>query len=81
LPKEEGYARGIEPGLRLIAMCERLRIEEVSIYGYTQDNTRRPSTQTAKFRAACVEFARAFRRAAPRSWSSETRARRYFRRS
>jgi undecaprenyl diphosphate synthase len=29
----------------------------VSVYGFTQDNTRRPSLQAEAFRAACVDFA------------------------
>jgi undecaprenyl diphosphate synthase len=57
LPKEAGYASGIGPGLALYEDCKRLGIEEVSVYGFTQDNTRRPSAQTEHFRAACVEFA------------------------
>ena len=57
LPKEDGYAYGIEPGIELYEICSRLGIEEVSVYGFTQDNTRRPAVQTAKFSAACVEFA------------------------
>jgi undecaprenyl diphosphate synthase len=56
-PKETGYAHGIDPGLTLFEHCRRLGIEEVSVYGFTQDNTRRPSAQTAQFRAACVRFA------------------------
>src|SRR4051812_48301877 len=58
LPKEDGYGFGIEPGLALFEMCSALRIEEVSIYGFTQDNTRRPAAQTEKFSAACVGFAK-----------------------
>ena len=58
LPKEHGYAFGIAPGVALFEQCSALGIEEVSIYGFTQDNTRRPSAQTAKFVDACVEFAR-----------------------
>lgn len=57
MPKEAGYAHGIAPGLSLFEDCRRLGIEEVSVYGFTQDNTRRPSVQTQRFRAACVEFA------------------------
>lgn len=56
-PKEAGYAHGIAPGLSLFEDCRRLGIEEVSVYGFTQDNTRRPGVQTAHFRAACVRFA------------------------
>ena len=57
LPKEAGYACGIAPGLALFEYCRRLGIEEVSVYGFTQDNTRRPPAQTHSFRAACVDFA------------------------
>jgi undecaprenyl diphosphate synthase len=57
LPKEAGYAGGIQPGLALFERCKGLGIEEVSVYGFTQDNTRRPTAQTERFRAACVEFA------------------------
>lgn len=57
LAKEQGYHFGIEPGLTLIDMCQRQGIPEVSIYGFTQDNTKRPSPQIQAFRAACVAFA------------------------
>jgi undecaprenyl diphosphate synthase len=57
LPKEAGYASGIAPGLALFELCRELGIEEVSVYGFTQDNTRRPAAQTQQFRAACVAFA------------------------
>jgi undecaprenyl diphosphate synthase len=58
LPKEAGYQHGIKPGLALYEACEKLGIEEVSVYGFTQDNTHRPSVQARQFRAACVAFAR-----------------------
>lgn len=57
LPKEDGYAFGLAPGLALFEKCRSLGIEEVSVYGFTQDNTRRPSAQAERFRAACTEFA------------------------
>jgi undecaprenyl diphosphate synthase len=57
LPKEQGYARGIAPGLALFEACKKLGVEEVSVYGFTQDNTRRPTEQSKSFRAACVAFA------------------------
>lgn len=62
LAKEQGYSRGIAPGLALIEACETLGVEEVSVYGFTRDNTRRPSVQADSFRAACVEFALETRR-------------------
>jgi undecaprenyl diphosphate synthase len=57
LPKEAGYAHGIAPGLGLFEQCQQLGVEEVSVYGFTQDNTRRPTVQTEHFRSACVAFA------------------------
>lgn len=58
MPKESGYAHGIDPGLRLYEQCKALGIEEISIYGFTQDNTRRGSVQKHAFSQATVEFAR-----------------------
>jgi len=57
LPREAGYAFGIAPGFELFELCRSRAIEEVSVYGFTQDNTRRPSVQTERFKAACVQFA------------------------
>lgn len=62
MPREAGYAHGIEPGLALYELCRRLGVEEVSVYGFTQDNTRRPTAQTERFRAACVAFAQEIER-------------------
>jgi undecaprenyl diphosphate synthase len=57
LSKEQGYQFGIEPGIALFEMCRSLGIPEISIYGFTQDNTKRPSTQLQAFRSACVAYA------------------------
>src|SRR3546814_438038 len=57
LGKEDGYRFGGEPGIELVELCESLGIPEISIYGFTQDNTKRPSPQIRAFRAACVDFA------------------------
>jgi undecaprenyl diphosphate synthase len=57
LAKEKGYENGIAPGVALFEACKMLGIEEVSVYGFTQDNTRRPSAQAKHFRSACVAFA------------------------
>jgi undecaprenyl diphosphate synthase len=57
LSKEQGYRFGIEPGLALFEMCRSLGIPEVSVYCFTQDNTKRPSPQIEAFRSACVDFA------------------------
>ena len=57
LAKEEGYRFGIAPGLALFDLCKRRGIPEMSVYGFTQDNTRRPVQQSRAFHSACVEFA------------------------
>ncbi len=56
LGKEDGYRAGISPGLELYRLCIEYGIKEVSVYGFTQDNTKRPSAQTAAYRKACVEM-------------------------
>jgi undecaprenyl diphosphate synthase len=58
LTKEKGYEKGIAPGVVLFETCKKLGIEEMSVFGFTQDNTRRPVSQANHFRAACVTFAR-----------------------
>jgi undecaprenyl diphosphate synthase len=62
LPPEAGYAHGIAPGLSLLELCTRSGIAELTVYGFTQENTRRPAAQTAKYREAVVEFARQARK-------------------
>lgn len=57
MEKQSGYQHGIAPGLLLFERCRELGIDEVSVYGFTQDNTHRPSLQAEAFRRACVEFA------------------------
>lgn len=57
LSRDQGYRFGIEPGLMLYEMCKAREIPEVSIFGFTQDNTKRPTAQIQAFRMACVTFA------------------------
>lgn len=59
LARQEGYSAGIAPGLALYDQCAQLGVDEVSIYGFTVDNTRRPAVQQDAFTSACVEFATA----------------------
>jgi undecaprenyl diphosphate synthase len=57
LPQEAGYAHGINPGLLLFEQCKKRGIKEISVYGFTQDNTKRPSIQKQAFSVACVALA------------------------
>ena len=55
LSKEMGYDHGINPGLQLFKLCQIDGVEEVTFYGYTVDNTKRPAIQKEAFIKACVE--------------------------
>ena len=55
LSKEEGYEHGINPGLQLFKLCQKEGVEEVTFYGYTVDNTKRPTIQKEAFIKACIE--------------------------
>ncbi len=55
LRKQDGYQRGLEPGLMLYEMCLELGIPELTFYGFTQDNTKRPADQRKAFQRACVD--------------------------
>lgn len=55
LTKEMGYDCGIKPGLELLKLCIEVGIREITYYGFTTDNTKRPPSQIASFRKACVD--------------------------
>lgn len=55
LKKEEGYAYGLEPGLRLLHAAKDHGIRELTYYGFTVDNCKRPKEQFTAFSKACVE--------------------------
>lgn len=52
-----GYEEGLVQGVRMLRECQDLGIEEVSVYGFTHENTHRPGDQKASFTSACVAFA------------------------
>lgn len=56
--KQDGYKFGITPGFELYKTCLELGIQEMTFYGFTIDNTKRPSVQTKAFRSACVDAVR-----------------------
>jgi len=55
LSKEKGYEMGLKPGLELLKLCKENKIKEITYYGFTIDNTKRPVEQRIAFTAACVE--------------------------
>ena len=51
-----GYAAGLDVGLGLLDECLEIGLEEVSVYGFTTDNVKRPRDQREAFAQACVGF-------------------------
>ncbi|MGE5629239.1 MAG: undecaprenyl diphosphate synthase family protein, partial [Solirubrobacterales bacterium] len=43
LTKEKGYDLGLAPGLVLFKLCEQAGVKELTFYGFTKDNTKRPA--------------------------------------
>ncbi len=54
MTKEKGYENGLDPGLALFKLCKEVGIKEVTYYGFTTDNAKRPVKQREAFTKACV---------------------------
>ena len=57
MAKGDGYHYGLRPGLLLLRRAKELGIREITYYGFTVDNCKRPSEQVGAFRRACVDAA------------------------
>ncbi|WIF94891.1 polyprenyl diphosphate synthase [Caminicella sporogenes] len=55
MSKEKGYDYGLKPGLELFKLCREFGIKEITYYGFTTDNTKRPAVQIEAFKKACVD--------------------------
>ena len=55
MEKKDGYSEGIPPGLRLFELLTKHGVQEVTFYGFTKDNNKRPVEQRQAFSQACVE--------------------------
>jgi undecaprenyl diphosphate synthase len=55
LTKEMGYDKGLDPGIEVFKLCKDLGVKELTFYGFTSDNTKRPAIQTKAFTEACVK--------------------------
>ncbi len=53
--KEDGYRDGINPGLEAFRTLRELGVEELTFYGFTADNVKRPAAQRTAFTDACVK--------------------------
>ncbi|MDF2878552.1 MAG: Di-trans-poly-cis-decaprenylcistransferase [Clostridia bacterium] len=55
MTKDKGYDLGINPGLEAFKLCKEAGVKEVTYYGFTTDNTKRPSKQRIAFTQACID--------------------------
>lgn len=55
LKKEEGYEHGLNAGLRLLRAAKERGVKELTYYGFTVDNCRRPKEQVVAFSEACYK--------------------------
>ena len=55
LRKEEGYAYGLEPGLKLLRAARNYGIQELTYYGFTVDNCKRPKEQVSAFQTPAFQ--------------------------
>lgn len=54
LTKGKGYAQGLDPALSFFRLARTAGIKEISVYGFTMENNRRPPAQRKAFTEACV---------------------------
>jgi len=55
LERHLGYEHGLNPGLEVLRLAKECGVEELTYYGFTTDNCKRPPVQVKAFRDACVE--------------------------
>ncbi|MBQ9984339.1 MAG: undecaprenyl diphosphate synthase family protein [Lachnospiraceae bacterium] len=55
MSKKDGYEHGLMPGLKLLQMAKEHGIKEITYYGFTVDNCKRPKEQFQAFQKACVD--------------------------
>lgn len=55
LSKIKGWDKGLDPGYALFKLIQQAGIEEVTYYGYTMENARRPLLQRKAIINACIE--------------------------
>lgn len=55
LNKQDGYEKGLNPGLKVLRKAKAYHIPEITYYGFTTDNCKRPKVQQEAFKKACVD--------------------------
>lgn len=55
LQKQDGYDHGLNPGLMALKLAQEYGIDEITYYGFTTDNCKRPKIQIEAFVKSCVD--------------------------
>ena len=55
LQKKDGYEYGLNPGLQALKLAQEYGIDEITYYGFTTDNCKRPKDQIEAFQKSCVD--------------------------
>ncbi|MDP4089863.1 MAG: undecaprenyl diphosphate synthase family protein [Bacillota bacterium] len=55
LTKDRGYDPGLEPAEIVFGLCREAGVKELTFYGFTTDNTKRPAEQRKAFTEACIK--------------------------
>lgn len=55
MEKQDGYEHGLNPGLEVLRKAKEYGIQEITYYGFTTDNCKRPKEQQDAFKKACVD--------------------------
>lgn len=55
LDKHMGYKHGLNPGIEVLKLAKSFGVEELTYYGFTTDNCKRPTIEVNAFTNACVE--------------------------
>lgn len=55
MDKKDGYQHGLNPGLEVLKEAMRFGVKELTYYGFTVDNCKRPKEQIKAFQQACID--------------------------
>lgn len=55
MEKKDGYQYGLAPGLEVLRKAKEYGVSEITYYGFTVDNCKRPTEQQNAFKKACVD--------------------------
>jgi undecaprenyl diphosphate synthase len=53
--KQDGYKYGLNPGLQALKLAQEYGINEITYYGFTTDNCKRPKNQIEAFVKSCID--------------------------